>query len=169
MSLEQTILTIQRLEEQLATVEKRYSEEKQSISLAIRNTRNELKSLEAGLDVGKIKLAKTLMYVAGDYGPAGDDRSVVKEAIEDVTQGFVKLRTEYLATKNYDRFYHQATSHTYGYGPRHGSVVFEIGLHSSTRSRLSSRNTLTEQEREAMLYYLVHIDEIKRIEKEERR
>jgi hypothetical protein len=37
------------------------------------------------------------------------------------------LKTEYLGIKNYAAFGDQREDHTYGMGPRHGTIVFSIG------------------------------------------
>ncbi len=55
----------------------------------------------------------------------------------------------------YDRWYGQRSDHDYGMGPRHGSIIFRIGLVSDARHR-----ELTSAERDAAVYYLMNLEAI---------
>ena len=96
----------------------------------------------------KIADAKQLLKVRGirHFG-YGDTRKAVLAAIDDIAHGVVKLRTEYIGCKNYDGFYCQREDHKYGYGPRHGSTVFEIGLQDPS-------HTFSDYDIEVCLYFL---------------
>lgn len=43
------------------------------------------------------------------------------------TNANTALRQEYLGIKNYEAFGDQREDHRYGFGPKHGSIVFSIG------------------------------------------
>lgn len=51
------------------------------------------------------------------------------DAIEELRHGGGKLHRQYIGIKEYDRWAAQRTDCEYGYGPRHGSIWFRIGLH----------------------------------------
>ncbi|CAH2606465.1 conserved protein of unknown function (plasmid) [Rhodovastum atsumiense] len=121
----------------------------------------EIRCLEAGIDLAKVALAETVLYVHGEFDRAGEDRDGARQdainwfaACQPAT-GYGSLRHEYFGTKSYDRWRGQRSNHEYGYGPRHGSIIFEIGLLASARKR-----DLTADEREAAVYYLVHLSAI---------
>jgi hypothetical protein len=112
----------------------------------------------SGLKVDQIALAESVMYVKG-YERGGEDReSVVQDAIKWFAKppsnviSLYDLRTMYFGTKNYDRWRGQRCDCSYGCGPRHGSVCFEVGLLPDARKR-----ELLPAEREACLYYLLNI------------
>lgn len=96
----------------------------------------------------KIADAKQLLKVRGiRHFRYGDTRKAVLAAIDDIAHGVVKLRTKYIGCKNYDGFYCQREDHKYGYGPRHGSTVFEIGLRDPS-------HTFSDYDIEVCLYFL---------------
>jgi len=120
---------------------------------------------EAGLDAEKIALAKTVIFVRGEYAKAGEERASAKaDAIrqlatgEPIRQTYGDLWLVAFGTKNYDRWSGQRCDCTYGMGPSHGYICFQIGLHSDVRKR--DPKALTEAETEAAIYYLTHLDRI---------
>lgn len=76
------------------------------------------------------------------------------------------LVKEFMGVKNYDGFYHQRTDCQYGYGPRHGSIVFSIGLSRNVRESMQQHASivslpnshpathLPEQIRDNCIYFL---------------
>jgi hypothetical protein len=127
--------------------------------------RNEvLKLSEAGVDFEKVALAETVLY-ATSYKHGGNDRaSCVADAIKQLSTGtpvrqfYGDLWRVYFGTKNYDRWSGQREDHEYGCGPRHGSTCFQIGLTSETRAR--DPKTLTPEETEAAIYYLLNLERV---------
>lgn len=124
--------------------------------------------LASGLDENLIAQAKHLIDVDGLYSRAGDDREQARAyAIDSILAGGQSLAQEYVGTKNYAHWYGQMVRHPYGMGPRHGSVVFAIGLRQSVRAR-APRNTpvsalpplLIEDEINAIVYYLRNLEKI---------
>lgn len=119
-----------------------------------------------GLDVSKISLAEDVIEVSGSYKKAGDDRkSVIDDAIKQLSTGKAKnhyhdLRTCYFGTKNYSSWHGQRSDHEYGYGPRHGSIIFKVGLSKPARDNFSN---LTEEHIEAAIYLLVNIERVQEI------
>ena len=69
-----------------------------------------------------------------------------------VKMTYNNLHTQYFATKDYSGFYHQRSDCDYGYGPKHGSIVFAIGLRSP-------QEELTDYQRDCCIYLLEQIKE----------
>jgi hypothetical protein len=120
-----------------------------------------------GLDFEKISLAETVMYVSGDFQKAGEDREKCRTqavhwfATNESRGRYGNLKFEYFGTKSYDRWYGQGSDHEYGFGPRHGSIIFSIGLEREARQR-----DLTPEEREACIYYLLNLTTIQEAQKQ---
>lgn len=135
----------------------------------IRDAEAVLLSTEAGLDAEKIALGKTVIYVT-DYTRGGQDRaSCVSAAVKQLATG-VPIRLHYgdlwkcyFGTKNYEGWIGQRSDHEYGYGPRHGSICFEVGLTRGARERKQA--DLTAEEIEAAIYVLLNVERIQAAEK----
>lgn len=119
-----------------------------------------LNQTEAGLDLARIALAETVLAVT-DFSKGGDDRNKARQdainwlGTQTPVGGYGSLRYEFFGTKNYDGWRGQQVSCQYGYGPRHGSVCFSIGLLPDARKR-----DLTPEEADAAVYYLLNIERI---------
>ena len=60
--------------------------------------------------------------------PSKEREYLIEEAIRLIQQDPENaMRTEYLGIKNYAAFGDQREDHSYGMGPRHGTIVFSIG------------------------------------------
>lgn len=71
---------------------------------------------------------KSAIYVDGLCN-SGKRRALIEEAIEEIQKnGFERFRKGYIGFKNYAGFGDQRTDCSYGTGPKHGSMVFEIGM-----------------------------------------
>ena len=149
--------------------EKKATEERQRLITLIEAEHAALLQIESQLDLAKIALAETVLYVSGAYEDAGEDRDICRTqalhwfATGKSTDGYFDLRLHYFGTKNYDRWRGQQSNHEYGCGPSHGSVVFSIGLRSEFRMQ---NRMLLETEKEACAYYLVNLATIQRTRKE---
>ena len=115
-------------------------------------------TLIAGMNLERIDLAKTVLEVSGradQCRPSDDGRNkstrklAIQDAINHIAAGDGYLKTHYVGVKNYDRFGDQREDHKYFLGPRHGGIVFSIGLKADARQR-----DLTADEIEAALYWL---------------
>lgn len=121
----------------------------------------------AGFDTGKIALARSVLAITGRYAKAGADRSsCLSEAMRQIA-GWQEGRTigmcrEFVGTKVYAHWIGQRSDHPYGMGPRHGGIIFSIGLKKSIRIRDPFH--LTDAERDACLYYLNAIEKIEDVE-----
>ncbi len=122
-----------------------------------------LKVAEHGMDAAKIQLAETVVYVSDTEQGGADWSGCITDAVHQLTIGkplgaYKNLWKQYFGTKNYDRWTGQRSDHEYGYGPRHGSLVFSVGLSSAVRER--DPQQLTPDETEAAIYYLLNIVKI---------
>lgn len=121
-----------------------------------------------GFDGDKIRRARAVIDVDGEYEKAGDERAwAVEVAVKALLDGGSALRTEYVGTKNYAHWRGQSITCGYGYGPRHGSVCFSIGLTRAVRER-SAEPLLTEQEIDDAVFYLRNLERIQQAEREAR-
>jgi len=117
---------------------------------------------ELGIDIAKVKFAETFLYVHGQYERAGEARDVARQQAirwfatqKPLRDPYDDLRREYFGTKSYDRWHGQSCNCSYGMGPRHGSIIFEIGLTKEARQR-----DLSAEETDAAIYYLVNLERI---------
>lgn len=77
---------------------------------------------------------------------------VIKEAIKDFqTNEFFKIQRRYYGIKNYAGFGDQRNDCEYGYGPRHGSIVFQI--------EIVNKSEPTEDMINNAIYYLLKLVE----------
>jgi hypothetical protein len=137
----------------------------------IRERANILSSAVEGLDLDKVNLAKTVVYVQGSFERGGADRAaVIEDAIKQlatgspVRQGYGDLWEQYFGTKNYDVWVGQRSDHAYGYGPRHGGICFAVGVIADVR-KSRPQATLTPEEVEAAIYYLTNIQRVQEAER----
>jgi hypothetical protein len=116
--------------------------------------------VSTGLDEEKLLLAEHVLEVDGLYSKAGDERvTALEKAKTQILAGGGRLQHEYQGTKSYDRWHGQWIECSYGMGPRHGGVIFRIGLAQPVRKR-EQQPLLTDDEIEACLYYLNNLERI---------
>lgn len=134
---------------------KDYEENKNVITMKMLNLEYQRNVLLGGLDLEKIENARRFIYTRGmRKNFYGDAHKKLIEAINDVTNGCVILRKEYLGCKDYDRFSGQGITCEYGYSPSHGSVVMEIGMKNEDRKKI----TITDDDLSDILYYLRNLE-----------
>lgn len=168
-------LTLAEAERDAAQLRAAIADEKKRHTTTIANLQANLTTslelaqrLTSGLDESLIQKAKQVIYVEGRYSRAGEDRDrALDDAIQAILAGGQRLAYEYVGTKNYAHWRGQWTKHPYDMGPRHGSVVFAIGLERSVRTRASGNAPvsempplLTEDEINAAIYYLRNLEKI---------
>lgn len=127
---------------------------------------SELKRLEniasKNIDIEKVLIAEKILYVSGDiYGKTSDVTkfngvTIAAEAVIDISNNCEKLKKQYFGNKRYEGFY-QRCDCGYGLGPRHGSIVDEISLKSEYRKV----KDLTNDDKDACIYYLLNYNQIK--------
>lgn len=131
----------------------------------------------AGLDTAAIKRGEAVLDINGkatevrngmhsDQNRRGVRKGAVESAKTDLARNSgARLAGEYVGVKNYDGFGDQREDHRYGMGPRHGSIVFRIGLQDDVRARLRDGGSLTPQEIEDALYLLTVLPMIEEAQK----
>jgi hypothetical protein len=135
----------QRHEKQLSELQSKLNETNRLIAASA-----------GGINLDLLKKAESVIAVRGLYEKAGDDRAAaLQAAIDDLAAGAPKLRKTYIGTKQYARWYGQYVEHSYGMGPSHGSVIFEIGIRRDQLGR-----DLAEDEIESCIYYLRNLQAI---------
>lgn len=145
----------------------RHEREAKRLDDEYRATLASIGALLANVDLEKVALAKTVIKVSGLYERAGDDRAwAVEEAVRRIADGGEKLRHKYVGTKSYAQWYGQSVEHSYGMGPSHGSVIFDIGLTRTVRDRPECQALLTPEEADAAIYYLRCLKQIQQAEQD---
>lgn len=120
---------------------------------AVLNPETESKNLEkeekasprkgVAIDVSRCLRGLKNIYVSGSPskggGNEGSRKSLIETAISEILKdGATALQREYLGYKQYAGFGDQRCDCEYGMGPRHGSIVFDIG-----RTREARRQAVT--------------------------
>lgn len=118
---------------------------------------------KAGLDNERIANALAVLKVYGSYISGGQDKAtVIRDAVDWLATGkcgaYRGLDELDFGTKSYDLWYGQRSDHEWG-GPRHGSIIFQIGLKDRRRE-------LTEEERSDAIYFLLNIEAWEQAKKE---
>ena len=152
MSLADHVSMRNQLTKELRELKEWHARSEKELESRIDKHREAISQWKNGLDHSLIQTAESVLFVEGEFG-YGDDQKMVLKAIDDIAAGCPVLKHEYFGTKDYDRWHHQGTQSRYGCGPRHGSVVFAIKL----RDR---KNDLTDDEKDAAIYYLLNLKEI---------
>jgi hypothetical protein len=140
--IEQKLIELGREKEE---EKKRHEEFMQKNMAQTKKAQRHKDMLLNGIDIEKILEAEKILAIRGlkeEY-----DEGVVKRCIAEIASGGKALHREYFGVKNYERFIHQGSNCEYGYGPRHGYIVFSIGLKNP-------KNLLSNNQVEQCLYYL---------------
>lgn len=119
-----------------------------------------IRELNANFDMTKLFEGRRLLHITGKYIPGeGDHDSVVADAIKWFATGEPASHVSslgegtYYGVKNYAHWSGQRSDHPQWAGPRHGSLVFRIGLRDHTK-------VVAPDEAEACLYYLHNLEKI---------
>ena len=127
-----------------------------------------------GIDYAKIERARQVITIEGQLSKivraAGYMRAAEPRAREgawadaraDLAAGGHKIVTEYFGVKTYSGFGDQRHDGPYFTGPRHGSIVFSIGLAYARRQRIEDEPLTTEEIADA-LYLLSALPSIETI------
>lgn len=169
-SLTETVQEIYRLKIALAAHQSDAKAEENRIRADIRERYLILEASKDGIDLAKVALAKTVVFTRGTYANGGDDRaSVVEDAIaqlatgEPIRPGYGDLWRVAFGTKTYSGWYGQRSDHEYGFGPRHGFIIFQVGLVDEVRKN-RAHTDLTPDEIEAAVYYLTNLERVQAVE-----
>jgi hypothetical protein len=117
----------------------------ETITRKIVKTQREKGIYLKGIDLEKIKIAESVLHVRGlknDF-----DINLTHKAIRGIALGDGEIQKKYYGVKDYAGYTHQGSDCEYGYDPRHGEIVFSIGLRNPPHE-------FTSEEIECCLYYL---------------
>ncbi len=114
--------------------------------------------INGALDMDRMREAAAVLELRGE-APRGEFPQIdegYRRARQEIARGGGSLKTTYVGFKDYDRWHAQESSHPYGFGPKHGNIIFSIGLAPGVRER-----GLTAPEIESALYALTAVQERK--------
>lgn len=128
---------------------------------------------QRGFDSERINKALEMVKVAGSFERGGEDRhSALNDAISDIAHGGKIIVREFFGTKNYAQWGGQRCDCEYGMGPRHGAIVFAIGLRDEYRKSLRRHDgfyeQIPEEDRDTMIYFLRNLEEYEAICKQQK-
>jgi hypothetical protein len=149
---------LEELKRERAALEESTSKRLQELKTERETLIETMKRRAAGLDETKIALALNVIEVEGKYEREG---GCIDKAIACLATGSDYMKKVAIAVKDYAQFSGQGCDCEYGYGPKHGWHVFTVGLTRDARKR-----ELTEDERDAAVYYLVHLQQIQEARKQ---
>ena len=157
-TLNTIVLERSQKQDELSKKTREFEDERRRLSSEIAElSRLEILGCE-GLSLQLIQIAEKVISVKGNpYGITSDmsngHKNIAELAILDIAQGCPSLKKEYYGNKIYGSYY-QRCDCKYGYGPSHGSIVDSIEL----RDR---KGDLSEEEKDACIYYLHNYKKIK--------
>lgn len=125
-----------------------------SINSEISTISKHLSITNVGLDLEMVNRGM-LVIEFGETKGIDERNKCVNDAISDLAGGAKKLNERYFGTKDYAHWNDQREDHEYGYGPKHGSIVFRVGLR-----REYLRKELTPEDIECAIYCLLNINKI---------
>lgn len=118
----------------------------------------ELESLmgmaRAGIDTEKVERGLEVISVKGKADKSGQ---VITKAINDLAVGCPHMKSEFFGVKVYSGFGEQFCDCSYGYGPRHGSIVFSVGLTESAIKRIRDGASI---DTDSAIYVLLNWNQI---------
>mgnify|MGYP007083449116 FL=1 len=137
--------------------------ERRRLVAAHEAVRHLIGNAKAGLSNERISNALAVLKVYGSFISGGQDKaSVIRDAVDWLATGkcgaYRGLDELDFGTKSYDRWYGQRSDHEWG-GPRHGSIIFQIGLKDR-------KSELTEDQRSDAIYFLLNIEAWEQAKKE---
>lgn len=162
VSLAEMVSEINQMKADRAALIENQKREVESASREIARAVEQFESLSHGLYPEIIAIAEGVLKIRGTYHPCcGESDGVVSDAMSDLADNDGdKLRECYFGVKDYARWSCQREDHQYGYGPKHGYIVFSVELQQ--RFRGEDRVDLTYEEKEAAIYYLANLVQIQK-------
>lgn len=149
------------LTQKIALVKQRRSEKEAQFKKEIDQLNSEISELErlekiccSGLNLSLIQLAETIIKCTGKPHTSVGGRIITDVAAIDIANDCKILRDGYFGNKIYAGLY-QKCDCSYGYGPKHGSIVDSVEL----KSRMM-RSPLTSEQKNAAIYYLKNYEKI---------
>ncbi len=147
--------------EEIQSVKSQFKISLNKLERELNALQDELKLKCEGIQTDCIDIAKKVLTIKGlKYYGGGDTVECVNDALQDIVDGFKKLRHKYFGCKNYASFYCQRHDCQYGFSPTHGTIVFSIALNEWYRKEPEQ---ITEEEVNACIYCLVNLSKLKKV------
>ena len=146
------------IEAELAQLKAKFVDDTSRIGKELIAVSEGINQANKGLTVEMVQHGMTIVNF-GDPKQSMERRGCVEDAINDIASGFTRLSERYFGTKNYAHWSDQREDHRYGYGPKHGSICFKIGLTASALNKMASGG-LSNYDAECAIYCLMNIDAI---------
>lgn len=147
------------LERELYLLRREFDEKREKLTKQI----NELSRLETigvtGFEVVRVQLAESILEIRGEPWNIVGGRNLIDCAVEDIANGCQHLKHKFFGNKRYEGYY-QACDCEYGYGPKYGCIVDEVRL------KCGRTRELTDEEKDACIYYLRNYKKIKAVKKQ---
>lgn len=106
---------------------KAYQELSEQLDAMKKEEKKLMHLMDSGVNLDRYSNAKRFISFSGaEYVGHGDTRKCIDDAIDDIASKQFHILKEYFACKDYAGWHCQREDHQYYYGPKHGSVVFEI-------------------------------------------
>jgi len=99
-----------------------------------------------GIDTMKVGIALDLVDIKGEIKETPERIKCVHRFRDRVAANDKRIYNQYFGVKIYSGFGEQGEDHAFGFGPKHGNIVFSIGL------KYRANNELTEEQRDAIVY-----------------
>jgi hypothetical protein len=149
---------VDKAHEAKRTLEAHHTSELEEAQREIDAAVEDLKHLKAGTPVEVKAAAEEILHIRYPQNVNREDGpGAVRDAIKDLMAGAEKLRSEFFGIKHYEGWIGQRSDHPYGFGPRHGSIVFAIELKMDVAKRLQAGGELTEDEIETAIQFLTNL------------
>lgn len=160
MSLIELTNQIEALKGELRAITAKFEQDSKSLKARISELEKNRNVVSDGLDLGLVQTAESCMHFEGNPGEvrlgshgsqytATARQNAIADAIKIIAESNDPLKSQYIGIKNYGGFGDQRCDCEYGMCPRHGSIVFRIG-------RKNTEENLTEEQRNACIYYLMN-------------
>lgn len=154
--LTKAVLRCNNLKDRITEAKKKHAEELAKLQSELQRAEQQRGLAEFDLDYDRVdRCERSIVEVKGELED-NERAQVVADAIRVISEGGAPLFKRYFGTKRYDRWSNQREDHDYGYGPKHGSIVFSVGLVKEIRER----EAMFESEIEDAIWYLSNLKRI---------
>lgn len=154
MTLTQIAIELKEQKERMQRLKDAYSHALAVGQARVGELSAKMNMAKAGIDTQKVDAGLKVLAIKGKASSAD---SIISLAIDDLAAGCPHMKKKYFGIKVYSGFGEQREHHEYGYSPRHGSIVFSIGL---TNSALRDLAEGKEIDTESAIYLLLNWKEV---------
>lgn len=157
MKMSEIVTAIAEVNSQIESAAKTHEENLKNLNMRLVQLRERLNYSKASLDQEKVRSGLSVVSITGRLS-SQVRRDAVGDAINALASGGNVLKKRFIGVKNYSSFGDQRCDCEYGFGPKHGHIVFKVGLTTDCRQ------VITGDQVEAAIYVLLNIDEVLKAE-----